>query len=448
MLRHKRNVHMKEKHNDPLLPVVKSTNVTFKHPFSMVVSGPSGSGKSVWTKKLLLSSLIQPSPERIIWCYGQWQPLYDNIRKRIPRIEFVNGIPDHLNDQHYIHVDVSKRNVLVFDDLMTEAKCDQRIADLFSKGSHHRNISVVYLTQNLFPQGKACRDIILNTQYMVLFNNPIDRQQVATLARRIYPSTSAFFKERFERATSYPYGHLVIDLKSDTAEKDRLHTEIFDTAKRMDEKMAKDRGSVGTQYEEEEEEEERGGGLRRRRRIEEEEEEEEDEEEEEEEADKSMTKLDLPPGRQEHQELKEHTICLANHTNSNDCFLRQLIMDRLNRWIISQAEKEAAESYPDTDPESSLEVILDKRLPEIHKTAKEFLRDQLVSIYYMEKCPLYTSLMNTAERLHRNSHLSVPLAITKVIRLYKPELTKVLVKRKPQEKSDELRKKDRKSLTE
>ena len=70
----------------------------------------------------------------------------------------------------------------------------------------------------------------------------------------------------------------MIDLKSDTAEKDRLHTEIFDTAKRMDEKMAEDRGSVGTQYEEEEEEdEERGGGLRKRRRIEEEEEEEEDE---------------------------------------------------------------------------------------------------------------------------------------------------------------------------
>ena len=179
----------------------------------------------------------------------------------------------------------------------------------------------MYLTQNLFPQGKACRGIILNTQYMVLFNNPIDRQQVATLARRIYPSTSAVFMKRFERATSYPYGHLVIDLKSDTAEKDRLHTEIFDTAKRMDEKMAEDRGSVGTQYEEEEEEEEeeRGGGLRKR--IEEEEEEEEDEEEE---GNMSVISSDLPPGRQEHQELKEHTICLANHTNSNDCFLSNI----------------------------------------------------------------------------------------------------------------------------
>ena len=125
--------------------------------------------------------------------------------------------------------------------------------------------------------------------------------------------------KRFERATSYPYGYLVIDLKSDTAEKDRLHTEIFDTVKTMDEKMAEDKGSAGTQYEEEEEER---GGLRKRRRSEEEEEEAEEEEEEEEmeEGNMSVIRSDLPPWRQEHHELKEHTICLANHTNSNDCF--------------------------------------------------------------------------------------------------------------------------------
>ena len=84
--------------------------------------------------------------------------------------------------------------------------------------------------------------------------------------------------------------------------------------------------------------------MRKRKRIEEEEEEEDEEEKEMEEGNMSVIRSDLPPGCQEHQELKEHTICLANHTNSNDCFLRQLIMDRLNRWIIPQAEEEAAES--------------------------------------------------------------------------------------------------------
>ena len=54
----------------------------------------------------------------------------------------------------------------------------------------------------------------------------------------------------------------------------------------------------------------------------------------------------------------------------------------------------------------------------------------------MEKCALYTSLMNAAERLHRNSHVPVPLAITEAIHLYKPELNKVLTTRKPKENSD------------
>ena len=52
--------------------------------------------------------------------------------------------------------------------------------------------------------------------------------------------------KRFEQATSYPYGHLVIDLKSDTREKDRLHTYIFDTAKSFNQKMAVDEGSIDT----------------------------------------------------------------------------------------------------------------------------------------------------------------------------------------------------------
>ena len=84
----------------------------------------------------------------------------------------------------------------------------------------------------------------------------------------------------------------------------------------MGEKMAEDRGSFGTQYEEEEEEK-RGGELRKRRRSEEEGEEEEAEEEDE---DTSVMTSELPPGRRECQQVKEHTTCLANRTNRNGCF--------------------------------------------------------------------------------------------------------------------------------
>ena len=163
--------------------------------------------------------------EQILWCFGQWQPLYEDLQKRIQRIEFIQGIPDYLNNAQFI--DPSNWNLIIFDDLMTEEKCDQRIADLFTKGSHHRNISIVYLTQNVFPQDKACSDIAFNTQYLVLFNNLIDRQQVATLARRIYLSTCVTFMRKFEDAKARPYGYLVLDLKSSSSEQDRLQTDIF-----------------------------------------------------------------------------------------------------------------------------------------------------------------------------------------------------------------------------
>ena len=250
---------------------------------------------------------------------------------------------------------------------------------------------------------------------MVLFNNPIDRQQVATLARRIYPSTSAVFMKQFARATSYPYGHLVIDLKSDTPEKDRLHSEIFDTAKTMDEKMTVEKGIIGTQYEEEEEDE--SGGLRRR-----------SEEEEEEEVDTSVTKLDLSPGRRECQKLKEHTICLANRPGRNGCFLRQLIADSLHRWIIPQTEAEAEESNPDMDPEEALEVITRVTLERIGEISAH------IDLLFGKMSSLHIQ-MSTAKRLHLNSHLSVPLAITEAIRLYKLELNKALVNRKPKDKA-------------
>ena len=131
--------------------------------------------------------------------------------------------------------------------------------------------------------------------------------------------------KRSEQVTSHPYGYLVIDLKSDTPEKDRLYTEIYDTTKTIDEIMVVDEGSVDTI---ENEEEEIGGDLRRK--IEEEEEAVEV---------TSVMRSDLPPGRRECQKVKEHTICLAKRTNRNDCFLRQPIVDRLNRWIIPRQKR-------------------------------------------------------------------------------------------------------------
>ena len=47
----------------------------------------------------------------------------------------------------------------MFDDQMIYASKDKRIVNLFTLGSHHRNLSVIYIVQNLFHQGKGSRSI-------------------------------------------------------------------------------------------------------------------------------------------------------------------------------------------------------------------------------------------------------------------------------------------------
>ena len=62
MQRHERNVHGSGKNTNQSQPLKE---MTFQHPY-MMVTWPSGSGKTKWTSKLLLSSLIQPPPEHIL----------------------------------------------------------------------------------------------------------------------------------------------------------------------------------------------------------------------------------------------------------------------------------------------------------------------------------------------------------------------------------------------
>ena len=52
-------------------------------------------------------------------------------------------------------------NLIVFDDQMIAASKDKLIENLFTRGSHHRNLSVIYIVQNLFHQGKGSRSISL-----------------------------------------------------------------------------------------------------------------------------------------------------------------------------------------------------------------------------------------------------------------------------------------------
>ena len=228
--------HMFNKHNEspsftpframPFSPE-KCQRFRFQHPFTSMIAGMTGSGKTAWVRSLLqqASETIHPPPERIVWCYSQWQPAYTEMLVAMPHIEFVKGIPKALEQDSYFTVNT--RNLIVFDDQMIDASKDKRIVNLFTRGSHHRNLSVIYIVQNLFHQGKGSRSISLNSHYLVLFKNPRDKLQILTLAKQMYPGQTDFFLNQYEEAVKRPFGYLLIDLKTTTQDNCRLRTNVL-----------------------------------------------------------------------------------------------------------------------------------------------------------------------------------------------------------------------------
>jgi hypothetical protein len=91
-------------------------------------------------------------------------------------------VPDFENER-------GEPRLFILDDLLKDVYSRQ-VCDLFTKGSHHRNISVILITQNLFHRGRYCRDISLNATYLVLLKNVRDKTQFAYLARQMYPEDS------------------------------------------------------------------------------------------------------------------------------------------------------------------------------------------------------------------------------------------------------------------
>ena len=143
----------------------------------------------------------------------------------VPNIEFVKGIPENLEQDSCF--DDNKRNLIVIDDQVIDAGNDNRIVNLFTKGSHHRNLSVIYILQNLFHQGKGNRNISLNGHYLVLFKNPRDKLQILTLAKQMYPKQTDWFLKQYEDTERRPFGYLSVDLKPSTEDSCRLQTNVL-----------------------------------------------------------------------------------------------------------------------------------------------------------------------------------------------------------------------------
>ena len=115
------------------------------HPFTCLVTGPTGCGKLTFLKKLLelKDDKIFNAPSKVIWCYTQWQPLYASMEG----VDFHQGLPE---------VEELESCLLILDDMMSQLGSE--VAEVFTRGSHHRDVSVIAVMQNMRLRANILKD--------------------------------------------------------------------------------------------------------------------------------------------------------------------------------------------------------------------------------------------------------------------------------------------------
>ena len=163
----------------------------------------------------------------ITYCYGAYQPFFDEM-KRHPslagKIRFHPGLPsqediDRLND--------GKFHIVILDDMMEEIVRSHEMQQLFTKNCHHSKISAIFISQNVFQQGRHARTISLNCHIIVLFANKRDESQIRTFARQIYPTRWRRFIQVYENEMNYEYAYLLVDCTPSHPREIKVRSHVF-----------------------------------------------------------------------------------------------------------------------------------------------------------------------------------------------------------------------------
>ena len=171
-------------------------------PFSLIIAGPSQSGKSEFLYALLgnLHSAIDTKFDNIIFIYGVWQDVY----KSFPNIFFTNKI-------EYLNSRPSGKTLMICDDIMSQVNNSPDLENLFTKG-RHENVSTVLILQSLFYSGSIMKTLRNNASYMVITAHLQDIQRLSAFASQLERKNSTYFNDVYDDIMKDKYAYMFIDL--------------------------------------------------------------------------------------------------------------------------------------------------------------------------------------------------------------------------------------------
>ena len=157
--------------------------LSLKHPFIFVVSGPTGSGKTSHILDFLSKLDIYSNPKitNVIYVYSEDQDIFKKFKCETP-IKYTKDFKKMLN----YTPKKNEKPLIVFDDVQRELSISEELLDLVTKRSHHRGISVIVQLQNLFFNGKNFHELRHNAHYLGLTRSRFNLQKIKIFASQLF----------------------------------------------------------------------------------------------------------------------------------------------------------------------------------------------------------------------------------------------------------------------
>lgn len=190
---------------------------------SFLVSGSSKSGKTEWSVRtinmLVAKKRQETGKEEPYSCchifYAINQSIYDtiNIKKKI--------FHDNFSELEQLDAPSELRDALVLIDdaqpsLAGARSLQQAIDKLFTIISHHYNTCIIMLVQNLYPQDGQLKQIIRNSDYVIVLRSRQSTLSLSTLQRIYFTGSPGALL----CASSHAFGqnrYLLIDMRPDAS---------------------------------------------------------------------------------------------------------------------------------------------------------------------------------------------------------------------------------------
>ena len=179
-------------------------NYRFVSPFTWIISGSTGAGKTYMLSTFIENHkrLCVPLQTKLLVAYKHKQPLYMQYSKYI-ETEFMKE-PGVIPKPH----ELNNASILIIDDLLANIN---EVIEFFTVHSHHMNVNVIFITQNFYEKGM--RTLSLNAHYLTIYKNPRDSSQIQHLSRQLEPQDSKLVTSAYDMATKRAHGYLHINCK-------------------------------------------------------------------------------------------------------------------------------------------------------------------------------------------------------------------------------------------